>query len=413
METRPGQFVPDKVHRQTSMVTEAARSELSPTVRPAPHRFRHYGRILLFTLVVLLALFGILRLRYELKSYALLTHFVNPQATGPLLRLETKAVTSEEVSISSSYENVSGRLYLPAGVAHPHGIVVLPGVHHLGIDDPRFINFSRALAGSGFAVLTPTLSALADYQLDASSITAIGASPAWLEQRLGTGKVTVIALSFSGGLALLAACDPRYTPHTRALVLFGAYENLERVTRFLATGQEEFPDGRVIVAPAHDYGASVFVYAHLQQFFDAKDLPAAHEALKYWLWEEPQNAQPWLDKLSPPARTIIDDLMARRVDLLRPQLLDAIHANAAELAAISPHGHIANLQVPVYILHGATDTVIPPAESLWLEKEVPRDELRAILITPAFTHVDPRNQASWIDELRLVDFIAGVLREAD
>jgi pimeloyl-ACP methyl ester carboxylesterase len=395
------------------MSIEAARTEISPTVRLTPHRFARYVRILCIVLVVLLALYALLHLRYELKSYALLTKFVNPQATGPLLKLETNAITSEEVSIPTDDGNVRGRLYLPAGVAHPHGIVVLPGVHHLGIDDPRFINFSRALAGSGFAVLTPTLSALADYHLNASSITTIGASPAWLEQRLGSGKITVIALSFSGGLALLAACDPQYALHMRALVLFGAYENLERVTRFLTTGQEEFPDGRVIAAPAHDYGASVFVYAHLQQFFDAKDLPAAHEALQYWLWEEPQNLQPWLNKLSLPARAIIDDLMARRIDLLRPKLLDAIQANAAELAAVSPHGHIANLRVPVYILHGAEDTVIPPAESLWLEKEVPRGELRAILITPAFTHVDPRNQASWIDELRLVDFIASVLRAAN
>ena len=222
----------------------------------------------------------------------------------------------------------------------------------------------------------------------------------------------MIALSFSGGLALLAACDPQYAPHMRSLVLFGGYDNLERVSRFLTTGEEEFPDGRVIPAPAHDYGASVLVYAHLSQFFDAKDIPAAHEALKYWLWEEPQEAQPWLDQLSPAARRILDALMARRIDLVRPQLLAAIHADAAELAALSPHGQIAGLRVPVYILHGATDSVIPPAESLWLAKEVPRKELRAVLITPAFTHVDPEHHASWIDEVRLVHFIAAVLREA-
>ena len=369
-------------------------------------------RIILAVLVILLMLFGLDRLRYELKSYALLTHFVDPHATGPVLRMETNSVASEEVSIATAGGNVAGRLYLPAGVAKPPGMVVLPGIHHLGINDPRFVNFSRALAGSGFTVLTPALAALADYHVDAASIATIGASPAWLEQRLGTGPVTVIALSFSGGLALLAACDPKHAPHIRALVLFGGYDSLERVSRFLATGQEEFPDGRVTPAEAHDYGASVFVYAHLPQFFDAKDIPAAHEALKYWLWEDPQKARPWVEKVSPQARTLLEALMARRIDLVRPQLLDAIHADAAELAALSPAGHIAGLRVPVYILHGATDTVIPPAESLWLEKDAPRSEVRAVLITPAFTHVDPQHHASWMDELRLVHFIANVLREA-
>jgi pimeloyl-ACP methyl ester carboxylesterase len=392
------------------MAIHEGRPELSKARQQQPRRL-HLG-ILLALLVSPLLLLGINRLRYEVRSYALLTHFVDPQATGPLLRFETNAVSTEEITIETNNGSVPGRLYLPTGIAKPHGIVVLPGIHHLGIDDPRFINFSRALAASGFAVLTPVLASLADYRVDAASIPTIGASPAWLERRLGTGPVTVIALSFSGGLALLAACDPQYAQHIRALVLFGGYENLERVARFLVTGQEEFPDGRILPAPAHDYGASVFVYAHLSQFFDPQDLRAAHEALKYWLWEEPQNAGPWLAKLSPHGRRLVDALISRRIDLVRPQLLAAFRADQGELASLSPHGQIANLRVPVFILHGASDTVIPPAESLWLEKEVPRRDLRAMLITPAFTHVDPQHKASWIDQVRLVDFIAAVLQEA-
>ena len=392
------------------MATDEVRPEVG-SVQERPLRRLRLG-ILVALLVSPLLLLGATRLRYEVRSYALLTHFVDPQATGPLLRLETNAVSTEEVALETNNGSVPGRLYLPTGIAKPHGIVVLPGIHHLGIYDPRFINFSRALAASGFAVLTPVLASLADYRVDAASIPTIGASPAWLERRLGTGPVAVIALSFSGGLALLASCDPQYAQHIRALVLFGGYENLERVARFLVTGQEEFPDGRMLPAPAHDYGASVFVYAHLSQFFDLKDIPAAHEALRYWLWEEPQNAEPWLAKLSPQGRKLLDALMSRRIDLVRPQLLAAFHTDQAELASLSPHGQIANLRVPVFILHGASDTVIPPAESLWLEKEVPRRDLRAILITPAFTHVDPQHKASWIDRVRLVDFIAAVLQEA-
>src|SRR6201997_387123 len=301
------------------MAIDDVRPEVGSLQERLPRRL--HLRILLALLVSALLLVGINRLRYELRSYALLTHFVDPQATGPLLRFETNAVSTADVAFETKDGVVPGRLYLPTGIAKPRGIVVLPGIHHLGIYDPRFINFSRALAASGFAVLTPVLASLADYRVDAASIPTIGASPAWLERRLGTGPVTVIALSFSGGLALLAACDPQYAPHMRALVLFGGYENLERVARFLVTGQEEFPDGRIHPAPAHDYGASVFVYAHLSQFFDSNDIPAAHEALKYWLWEEPQNAEPWLAKLTPQGRKLLDALMSRRIDLVRPQLL--------------------------------------------------------------------------------------------
>jgi len=43
---------------------------------------------------------------------------------------------------------------------------------------------------------------------------------------------------------------------------------------------------------------------------------------------------------------------------------------------------------------------------------VPRRNLRATLLTPAFTHVDPQHKTSWVDQVTLVDFIASVLQEA-
>ncbi len=362
--------------------------------------------------VLILLAFAIDGLRYDLHSYAVLTHFADPQASNALLRFETRDVTTEEVSIPTPSGPVPGRLYLPVGVAHPHGMVVVHGIHHLGMDEPRLVSFARAIAGSGLAVLTPQINALADYHVDASSIPAIGESAEWLQQRLGTGPVMVTGISFGGGLSLLAACDSRYAPHIRALALMGAYDDLARVARFLATSQEELPDGRTIPYAAHDYGASVFVYAHLNQFFPAGDLAAAHEALRDWLWEHPEEAKPWIEKLSPASQATMDALLARRIDEVRPQILNAIQADGAELAALSPRGHLASLRVPVFILHGSADNVIPPAESLWLAKDVPRQELRALLITGAFSHVDPDKQAGWHGEIRLVRFVAAVLRAA-
>jgi pimeloyl-ACP methyl ester carboxylesterase len=367
---------------------------------------------LAWLLIVLLLGLALNRLRYDLRGYALLIHFLNPRAGGPLLRYQTYPVSIEEVGIATGNGPVRGRLYSPIGIAHPPGLVVIHGIHCLGIDEPRMMNFSRAAAESGFAVLTPQVSALADYHVDDASIATIGESAAWFDGRLGNGRVTVIGVSFAGGLSLLAARNPAYASHMRALVLMGAYEDLARVSRFLATSQQEFPDGRSVPYAAHDYGASVFVYAHLGQFFPPADLAVAHEALRDWLSEQPEKAKPLLDRLSPAGRATMEALLARRIDAVRPQILNAIEADRAELAALSPHGQIAGLRVPVFILHGADDNVIPPAESLWLEREVPRAVLREVLITSAFSHVDPTKQPGWYDGLRLVHFLGAVLRAA-
>jgi dienelactone hydrolase len=373
-------------------------------------RFKFPWIVLL--LVVLLGA-GIYSLRYDLRSYVFLKQFLDPHASGPLVRLEGHGLDIQEVTLSTTQGPVRARLYVPRGLAHPPGMVLVHGIHHLGIDEPRLMNFARAAASNGFSVLTPEIAALADYHVDGASIGTIGESTAWLQQRLGTGPVTVVGVSFAGGLSLLTACDPRYAPHIRALVLMGAYDNLTRVARFLATSQAEFPNGRMEPYAAHDYGAAVFVYSHLDQFFPAGDLAVAHDALRDWLWERPSDAQALFPRLSPASRATMEILLARQIDRLRPKLLDAIQKDDSRLSAISPEGKLGALHTPVFLLHGSTDDIIPSTESLWLEKDIPERYLRAALITPAFSHVDPDKHAAWRDELRLVEFLAGVLRTAD
>jgi len=365
------------------------------------------------SLVILPLAAGIYFLRYELRSYVFLNQFLDPHASGLLVRLEGHGLDTQEVTLATSQGPVRGRLYVPRGMDHPPGMVLVHGIHHLGIDEPRLENFARAAASNGFSVLTPEIAALADYHVDGASISTIGDSSVWLQQRLGTGPVTIVGVSFAGGLSLLAACDPRYALHIRALVLMGAYDDLGRVMRFLATSQAELPDGRREPYAAHDYGAAVFVYSHLDQFFPASDQAVAHESLRDWLWERPADAQALFPRLSPPARATMEILLARQIDRLRPQLLQAIQADALQLSAISPQGKLGGLHTPVFILHGATDDIIPSTESLWLAKEIPKPYLRDELITPAFSHVDANQQAKMSDQFRLVEFLAGVLRAAN
>jgi pimeloyl-ACP methyl ester carboxylesterase len=376
-------------------------------------RFLRLKFVWIILLLILLICMGIYFLRYELRSSAFLMQFLDPHASGLLVRLESHELDTQEVTLSTTEGPVRARLYVPRGVAHPPGMVLVHGIHHLGIDEPRLMNFARAAASDGFSVLTPEIAALADYHVDGASIGTIGESAGWLQARLGTGPVTIVGVSFAGGLSLLAACDPRYAPHIRALVLMGAYDNLGRVVRFLATSEAEFPDGRMEPYAAHDYGAAVFVYSHLERFFPASDLAVGHDALREWLWERPEDARALFPRLSPPSRATMEILLARQIDRLRPKLLDAIQADDSRLSAISPEGKLGPLHTPVFLLHGATDDIIPSTETLWLEKEIPKPYLRAALITPAFSHVDPDKHAVWIDQLRLVEFLAGVLRTAD
>ena len=94
-------------------------------------------------------------------------------------------------------------MYSPRGVGFAPGIVVVHGMHELGINEPRLVAFARSLAASGFFVMTPQVQGIADYRVEAESAAVIGTAAQFFAQQLDVPKVGVLGISFSGGLALV------------------------------------------------------------------------------------------------------------------------------------------------------------------------------------------------------------------
>lgn len=98
---------------------------------------------------------------------------------------------------------------------------------------------------------------------------------------------------------------------------------------------------------------------------------------------------------------------------LAPALQAEIARLAPGFAAVSPSAHLADVRVPVFLLHGAGDTVIPSSETEWLAHDTPRAMLRAALVSRAIEHVELEGDTKLGDELALVHFMGDVLDAAD
>jgi pimeloyl-ACP methyl ester carboxylesterase len=285
-------------------------------------------------------------------------------------------------------------------------------VHHMGIEEPRLLAFARAMAASGVQVLTPELAALTDYRVDPSSIDLIGSSARSFAKSLHR-KVGALGISFGGGLALLAAADPQYAPYMRFVMTIGAHDDLARVAGFYITDQIERPDGSTLYMKANNYGPLVLIYSHMEDFFPAADLATTRNAMRLLLWEKVDESRKQAQLLSPPSQREMELMYNGDKQALAPELQKVVERHRSDMAAVSPHGRVAALQMPVFLLHGAGDNVVPPAELLWLEQDVPRGELRAALVSPAISHASMEDKVSLADQLRLVDFMAMVLETED
>ena len=68
--------------------------------------------------------------------------------------------------------------------------------------------------------------------------------------------------------------------------------------------------------------------------------------------------------------------------------------------------------MPVLLLHGSDDTVIPPTELLWLKRDIPQDRLLGALVSPAITHAEVGSKVTFRDRLALVHWMSMMLRTA-
>jgi len=378
-------------------------------------RFTRKQKIFIFVFVVIASIgfIGAVLLHPvgpHLRATSLLLHFSDPKAGGFAASFANHPSKEENGTAQTPHGPLRYRLYIPQDIKKPGGVVLLHGVHHLGIEDPRMWNLARALAGAGVVVMTPELQDLADYRVTAQTIDVIGDSAAVLSARMNR-SVGVIGLSFAGGLALLAADRKAYAPNIGFVLAIGAHDDMGRVARFFAANVIGRPDGTEASLAAHEYGVLVLAYSHLEDFFSPQDIPPAREALRQHLWELP-TADKAAALLSPAGQQELSELLHHR-DLLREALLKEIRLHKEEMEAVSPHGHVADLHVPVFLLHGAGDTVIPASETLWLAKDVPQQELKATLVSDALVHVNMDAKVRWQDQWQLVELMSQVLDATD
>jgi pimeloyl-ACP methyl ester carboxylesterase len=373
-------------------------------------RSRWSRALLLFT--VLMIVLATEPASSHLRASSLLLRFATPDAPTFVARLGVHVVDESAFVLAAPTGPTRARLYVPRGVPDAPGVVVLHGVHRLGVDEPRLGRFARAIASSGVVVLTPEVKELTEYRIDAASIGTIGAASRHLATMLNRTGVGVLGMSFAGGLTLLAAADPRWESTISFVVAVGAHDDLSRVLRFFAEDKIAYPDGHLLEMKAHDYGMLVLVHSHVEDFFAAEDVEVARDAIRLWLWERPDEARARAHAMSAPGRAKLERFFVKD-PALAPELLAVIAKYEGSTLGVSPHLHLGSIHVPVFLLHGAGDSVIPPTETLWLARDVPAPWLRATLVSEAIQHVEIHGEPSVHQRWQLVDFMSQVLDEAE
>jgi dienelactone hydrolase len=317
---------------------------------------------------------------------------------------------------------LKSRAYQPYKEAG-RGILLVPGVHAAGIDEPRLIGFARDLAAMGHPVLTVELPDLARYEITARSTDMIEDAAAWMMRRAEyhgrDGRIGMLGISFGGGLSIVAAARPAISNGVAFVMAFGGHGDLPRTLKYLCTGIQ--PDGAI--RPPHDYGLAIVLLGAADRVVPAAQVQPLRtailsflEASRLAMVDKPKAALEFAHatglaaELAEPARTYMTYVNTRDVAHLGPVLLPHV-ADLGGDPALSP-ARSPFPRAPVYLLHGTDDNVVPAIESTLLGRELSaRGVPVQVLLTPLITHAEVDRSSTMSSVWRLIHFWTRLLDE--
>lgn len=334
-----------------------------------------------------------------------------------LLPGEASPVTWRDVAIPTRHGDLAARVYTPTrDAASAPGFIIFPGIHRGGVDEPRLSGFSRRFSSAGVTVVSVPLPDLREFRVTTRATDQIEDATVWAANQPGIGRggrIGMAGVSFSGGLALVAAGRPPLRERLSMVVSFGGYGDLVRVLRFLCTGV--LPDGTR--SQPHDYGIAIVLLEVAPAMVPAAQVePLRRGVLRFLegslhdLTDKPRalalfaGARAQAEALEEPARTLLSWVNERNVEALGPAVLPHVERLAGD-PALSPERSPAPM-APAFLLHGRDDNVIPSAET-----PLTAAYLRAqgnprvkTLLTPLVSHADLNTNAPLSDAWRLVKF---------
>jgi pimeloyl-ACP methyl ester carboxylesterase len=273
-------------------------------------------------------------------------------------------------------------LVTPAAEAGPlPGWVVLHGITVPGIDHVSLRRFARALAGTGARVLVPEILPWTRMDFAPAEARRVAAEAVRVlhgREDVAPGGVRLAGFSFGAPQALALAADPEVAPRLARVLSWGGYAELETALRFGFTGEHRSSRGTEFLRPdpyvrwvvganllpdAPGYAGSEGVADALRRLahhsgvegLDAFD-PAMDQAADRIRAELPRGDRALFSAFAPEGGGLPE---RGRV----AGLVDALAEGAREARPLlDPLPGIDRIEVPVHLLHGRQDILIPWSE---------------------------------------------------
>ena len=346
-------------------------------------------------------------------------------------------VVRREVELDRGDRHVPATVYEPARShrgERRRGWVLLHGATVPGREHASLVRFARSVAHTGAVAIVPEVPEWRELRLSpALTLPTVRACLPVLRAARGVAsdQLGLIGFSFGAPHAILTGAHPEIQKALRVVVGFGGYSELASTLHFLFLGEHEWRGARHRVVPdpygrwivAGNYLTTVPGYSHADDVARALLELAGeagrrgvfagdpvYDAFKHDLRERlPASARPTFDLIAPDGDSIPDDRAA--VEHLLEHLGAEIRRTDPQM---DPGPRMAKVRVPVRLVHGHGDTLIPFTETLRMGERLEGATDVRVTITRLFSHSQDEGMPAGLrmvaEQARFVRAVGRVLR---
>ena len=297
-------------------------------------------------------------------------------------------------------------------------VLVVPGLHFGGAQEPRMRRFISVLAHAGLAVAMPNLPDYLEQVLRPGVVDDLGVA---LDHMLTSDvvpdgvKPAIFTISFGSWPGLEVACRPEFAERIGGVVTFGGFADWRETLRFCVGLSHEGDLER----PRDPLNRPVCFMNLMNELPGAPREPEAVEAL-FRGWRAFM-AQTW-GIVEMKERGRYEEIALRIVPDLPPELRTLFLQGCAAAPGgealceaalkqgdprswLDPRPHLTGLRAPISIVHGRDDDVIPVEEQRRLVESMPEHAQMNVYATGLYGHSERGGV------LQLLSLIPGAVRE--
>lgn len=291
-------------------------------------------------------------------------------------------------------------VYEPDGSARGT-VVFIHGMAPAGYRDPRIESLGIALGAAGLRAVIPDIVTVRELKIrreQAGEVSDLLRAIAGDAGLIPEGRFALMAVSFSGVFALHAACHAGLAEPLTGLCLIGAYSDLSGLCRFLTHSEHADPYALLLIARSYYTEVEPESEAYLQ-------------ALDRCIAGNIEHGEDW-----DPVHTLdLDDPDEARVAALLNETArrEAFESKLQEAFNDGWRDYVvpvdfARRDLPVLLIHGRGDRVIPPDQSRGLARRLAGLGIpHRLCVTGVLTHGDSRLDVQRLAEIaRMVRHLA-------